>query len=287
MESNPPIADDQKKNIDETLTGAGKEAAEIEAEISSINAEITLGRDLAGVGDESMAQARELRNQVRAAEDAEHKALSAAALSGSRDVQKSQRLNVLAERAMRVAENLAGVQGQIDSLVDRGMEQVKIALATEKQNAAAYKAELVEHSAESRSIGGTVLGASFKGVKAKFYDIVIRTDVGTVDVNWAQKEDSDDDLNRLRLSRQRELKQLKDEFKGILDSGEKPRETGGGSDLPGADPNNPSGSPDKGQAGDRVKPGGEKTAPAQPVVKPDNDSGTTPKPAPAPRGGGR
>lgn len=293
MEAEPPLPEDQKTTINDTLDSAGKEAAEIEAEIASINAEITLGRDLAGVGDESLAQAREMRKQVRAAQDAEHKALSSAALSGSRDLQKSQRLNALAERAMRLAENLANTQSQIDTLVDRGMEQVKIALQTEKANAATYKAELAEHSAESRSIGGTVLGASFKGVKAKFYDIVIRTDVGTVDVNWAQKEDADDDLNRLRLSRQRELKQLKDEFKGILDSGQpKTPAAPAGSELPGADPNKPGGSPDKGQAGERVKPGGDTTTPPPPpVVKPDNDKppATQPKtgPTPAPRGGAR
>lgn len=297
MEANPALADEQKKNIEDTLTSAGVEAAEIEAETAAIQAEIQLGRDLAGVGDENMAQARELRNQIRAAEDAEHKALSAAALSGSRDIQKSQQLNVLAERARRVAESLAGTQGHIDSLVDRGMAEVRVALETEKKNAANYKVELAEYSAESRSLGTTVLGGSFKGVKAKFYDIVIRTDVGTVDVNWAQKEDVDDDLNRLRLSRQRELKQLRDEFKGILDSGQPKQPAPGTNDssLPGADPNNPGGSPDKGQAGDRVKPGGDKTnAPAPPVVKPDNDAANQPKPTtntqkpgtPA-RGGGR
>ena len=54
-------------------------------------------------------------------------------------------------------------------------------------------------------------------MKAKFYDVVVRTDVGSVDVAWSQKEDTDDDLKRLNLARSRELKQLKDEFKDILD----------------------------------------------------------------------
>src|SRR5690606_10187377 len=80
----------------------------------------------------------------------------------------------------------------------------------------AYQAELAAREAESRAIGGDVLGASFRDVKARFYDIVIRTDVGSVDVAWSQKEDADDDLKRLNLSRQRELKQLRDEYKGIL-----------------------------------------------------------------------
>src|SRR5205814_658246 len=75
------------------------------------------------------------------------------------------------------------------------------------------------YEAETRALGAGVLGASFKDVKAKFYDIVIRSDVGNVDVAWSQKADTDDDLKRLNLSRQRELKQLRDEFKDILDEG--------------------------------------------------------------------
>ena len=64
-----------------------------------------------------------------------------------------------------------------------------------------------------------MIAASLSTVKAKFYDIVIRTDVGNVDVAWSQKEDNDDDLKRLNLARARELKQLHDEFHDILDEG--------------------------------------------------------------------
>ena len=100
---------------------------------------------------------------------------------------------------------------------------------------------------------------------------MIRSDVGNVDVAWSQKEDIDDDLKRLNLSRQRELKQLKDEFKDVLDAGtQKPSAPARKLETPPPVLNQPSGSPDKGAGDKRVAPGSDKpAAPAAQTVKPE------------------
>ncbi|MGN6107160.1 MAG: tetratricopeptide repeat protein [Kofleriaceae bacterium] len=275
-----PVAADQKQSIATTLDAAAGDAAAIERELAEIQREIELGRDLAGVGDEGVAKAREARKQVVSSLDAEQQALAAAAGS-SRDKGKSQRLVALGDRAAKLSASLSQIDGQIDGLVDRGMQQVKLAIDAERANVAAYQAELAREEAESRSIGGTVLGASFRDVKAKFYDIVIRTDVGSVDVSWSQKEDADDDLKRLNLSRQRDLKSLKDEFKGIIDGGEKPKAAPPVSPTPSGEPAKSS-SPDKGSPSERIKPGSDAPAAAPtPTVRPDNET----QPKSQPQGG--
>ncbi|MEJ7596883.1 MAG: tetratricopeptide repeat protein [Kofleriaceae bacterium] len=276
-DAQPAIAPAEKTSILETLDQTAKEAQAIEAELAETQREILLGRDLAGVGDDSVIRAREARKALKAALDAEHRALGSA-VSASRDKNKSQRLAGLGDRATRLSDNLGQVESSIDSIVDRGMEQVKQAIVTERQNLVAYRTELAEYGGESRAIGGTVLGASFKDVKAKFYDIIIRTDVGNVDVGWSQKEDADDDLKRLNLSRTRELRQLQDEFRDVLEGGKKLEpEQKPESSLPAADPNAPGGSPDRATGTDsRVKPGGDKPIDKTPTVKPDA-TGPAPK----------
>jgi hypothetical protein len=270
----------------ETLDGAAKEAMAIEAELQQIQRELTLGRDLAGVGDETVIKARELRKQVRAAQDAEHRSLANAA-AGSKDRGKSQKLAALGDRAARLSELLAQTESQIDSLAQQGIDQAKQVIAQERANIVEYKAELDKLQAESTSLGGTVLGASFKNVKARFYDIVIRTDVGTVDVSWSQKEDADDDFKRLNLARQRDLKQLKDEFRGVLDGGEKKKSAPRAPAPPPTPDAQPAGSPDKGGGPGRVAPGADKpTTPAAPVVRPDNEQGKT-QPKTAPKAGSK
>jgi hypothetical protein len=274
--------------------------------------ELTVGRDLAGVGDDGLAKGRAARRAAIAALDAEHRALAAAVVS-SRDRAKSQRLAALAARAAAISESLVQTDRQIDDLVTRGAEQARVALASERAAVSKHQQELREHERMSRDIGRTELGASFRAVKAKFYDIVIRTDVGSVDVDWSQKEDADDDLKRLNLSRQRDLKQLRDEFKGIIedppapakpaaDAGAAPAPAGAdtapasgaaGAGSPGAGASGAgrgrvpdggasggggasgaTGSPDKGAAGPRVSPGAAPAAPAAPTVRPDNKPAT-------------
>ncbi|MBX3154664.1 MAG: tetratricopeptide repeat protein [Deltaproteobacteria bacterium] len=274
-----PIPADQKGTITETLDQVAKEAQAIEAELANIHREVQLGRDLAGVGDDGLAKARGARKAMKAALDAEHRALAGPAAS-ARDKAAAQKLAALGDRAARIADNLAQTDAQIDGIVDRGFEQVRGAIAQERGNLAGYKDELAAYNAESRSIGGTVLGGSFKEVKAKFYDIVIRTDVGLVDVSWSQKEDNDDDFKRLNLSRTRDLKQLKDEFRDVLEPPNKTAPKKQDSLVPPQE-GPAGGSPDKGATDTRVKPGGDQgVGPAAPVVRP----GDTQPPAP-PKGG--
>ena len=145
---------------------------------------------------------------------------------------------------------------------------------------------VTEYETEARSVGAELLGASFKDVKAKLYDVVIRTDVGNVDVSWSQKEDNDDDLKRLGLAKSRDLKQLRDEFRFVLDENTPTPAQPKPAPMPAPTEGNGATSPDKGGTDQRVKPVEGTTGSQQPVVKPDNDktnqpaSKTTPKTAP-------
>ncbi len=255
-----PLPQDQRTSIMTSLDDTARESLAIEQELDDIQRELQLGRDLAAVGDEQVANARATRKTLLTELDGK---------SGS---------GVYA-RATAVSKNLAQIEDRIDQAIGRGLDQVKAQIVTERQNIAAMRTELAEHEGEARTIGGTVLGASFKDVKAKFYDIVIRTDVGNVDVAWSRKEDNDDDLKRLNLSRQRDLKQLRDEFRGIIEENTKSPAAPAPSTKPAEVKDKPSASPDKGGTDTRVSPGGDPKQPAVPTVRPDNEQG---KPAPKP-----
>ena len=282
-EGQTPITPEQHTQINTELVATAGEAFAIQNELAEIQREITLGRDLAGVGDESIARSRSARQNLKMAQDSEHRLLAGFA-AASRDTSKSKKLVALGDRAARISEQLDQTERQIDGIVDTAMAQAKVTISEERKNVDAYKAELAEYEVESRAVGGTVLGASFKNVKAKFYDVIVRTDVGAIDVLWSQKEDADDDLKRLNLSRQRELKQLKDEFKDILDQAQ-PNTPGRSEPAkepePAPAPTAPSGSPDKGAGGERVRPADPvPKAPPAPTVRPDNAPKTAPKTAP-------
>ncbi len=183
-------------------------------ELESIRREIILGRDAAGSGDEVTTMAKQLRGELRAALAAEHVAMASAA--GRGDPTRAGRIGGLIRRSDVVLGQLDGVNTTIDEIVEEALSEVRASVTHEKAELAAYRREFLLYEAESRELGGTVLGAAFRDVKAKFYEVMVRSDVGVVDVNWSQKEESDDDLQRLNLDKQREVKQLRDEFSDLI-----------------------------------------------------------------------
>ncbi|MBA3465622.1 MAG: tetratricopeptide repeat protein, partial [Deltaproteobacteria bacterium] len=282
VEGQTPVPEEQRTQINSELVTTAGEAFAIANELNELRREITLGRDLAGVGDESVKRAREIRSNLKTAQDNEHRLLAGFA-AASKDSGKSKKLAALGDRAARIAEQLEQTEQQVDTIVDGAMSQARVTIAEARRNVDMYKSELAEYELESRAVGGTILAGSFKNVKAKFYDVIVRTDVGAIDVVWAQKEDADDDLKRLNLSRQREIKQLTDEFKDILDAAQAPVPATPGTVTPPPAPTAPSGSPDKGAGGARVSPGAEiPKAPTTPTVRPDNETKQ-----PAPKGGSK
>lgn len=210
------LAPEQAGSIERTLGEVGPEVEALRHEMVEVRREVVLGRDLAGTGDESAVRAAQLRQAMRQAQDEEQRSLTAAQAQ-SKDVKQSQKLAALAENAGRVASEVERIDGAIDALVDEGLKDVRKLLAEERQQLAGYKAEFLAVEEESRALGGEVLTSTFGTVRDRLYDVVIRSDVGLIDVSWSQKEEADADLKRYNLARQRELKQLRDEFRDILE----------------------------------------------------------------------
>src|SRR5204862_129554 len=76
---------------------------------------------------------------------------------------------------------------------------VRAALTDEKGQLAGYRGEYTNYDTESHGLGGEVLGGAFLTVAKKLYDVLMRSDVGVVDVAWSIKEGADQSLRRLTL----------------------------------------------------------------------------------------
>ena len=63
---------------------------------------------------------------------------------------------------------------------------------------------------------GSLTYASFRDVAQKFYEIVVRSEVGIIDVAWALKDSKSKEVSSLVRQRKRDLKMLDDEFKEVL-----------------------------------------------------------------------
>lgn len=203
----------QRLDAQKVIAELNIEMAEMHQELDAIRREVVLGRDEAGSGDEVSLRARTLRDQLRAAYADEHRAVARLTLA---DAKRGGKIGDLINRSDAAMGQLDTVNDTIDQIVEVALTEVKDTLTYEKAELASYRREFLLYEAESRALGGTVLGNAFRDVKAKFYDVLVRSDVGVVDVGWSQKEESDEDLSRLNVEKQREIKQLRDEFADLI-----------------------------------------------------------------------
>jgi len=66
---------------------------------------------------------------------------------------------------------------------------------------------------------GGVTAENFDHIRNRFYDIVLRADVGRIDVTWAEREEHRTRVDSLTRDRSREIQSLDDEFRDIMDEG--------------------------------------------------------------------
>lgn len=194
--------------------------AEVEAmriELDAIRRDAILARDRAGVGDEDATRGKALRARVRQAIEDEHQYMVqiGGGVSGG-DRAKLDQIIGLTQRANAITLTLDGTNDRIDATVEAALDEVRAELSVEKAQLAAYRREYLEYEAESRDLGGEVLEANFGNVRDVFYDVLVRSDIGVIDVTWSQREFADKTLKQLELDKKRDARTLRIDFDQVL-----------------------------------------------------------------------
>jgi TolA-binding protein len=205
----------------EATAEARKDMAELREELASLREELdrlrrdtTLAKDRAGTGDEAALRANELRVELRRVlENEQGLMLRIAGRMDGDDRERGQAIATLLGAAQELAGGVDALERLIDEVVEVELEDARSALVEEKARLAVIKRELGDHEAEARELGGAVVSASFAAAKQKLYEILVRADVGVVDVGWSRKEDGDEAVRRNELDRLREERMIEDELR--------------------------------------------------------------------------
>jgi tetratricopeptide (TPR) repeat protein len=170
-----------------------------------------------GIDDAQMQQEEALKKRLADVIERERQvgASVRARLSGPERT-KADQIESIIDRAKSAEKTLAGFNGRIDALVEERLKDIKVAIAEEKAHVEEYRTALGGHETEAVAVGGGITSESFKNVADRFYQIVVRSDVGIIDVAWALKQNKTDEDARIVREEKRELKLLDDEFKQVL-----------------------------------------------------------------------
>ncbi|MGE3630262.1 MAG: tetratricopeptide repeat protein, partial [Sandaracinaceae bacterium] len=130
---------------------------------------------------------------------------------------RNPRISALLDRLDGVDRRLDGRETEIIAVVDERTADIMRQLREESERIVGYRAALTELEAETEDVVGAVTYENFRSVQHRFYDLVLRADVGRIDVAWQRREEHRMRVEMLTRERAREMRNLDDEFREIMD----------------------------------------------------------------------
>lgn len=162
--------------------------AALKSMIKMLRGDITDARTGVGIGDAVMRYEKQLRAQYKKVLG-RLQALAAtlsSRLSGS-DRRKKAVLDLLLARMAKAQNNLDRVNRRIDAYLASKRAEIVRVLTEEKAKLVGYKVQLAKVRPQSKEIVGGVAMQNFKKVAEKVYQVLVKADVGVLDVVWAIK----------------------------------------------------------------------------------------------------
>lgn len=191
--------------------------AELDREAEALELELANAREAAGVGGPQEVAERASKERFRTLVEREHQLLSVyrARLPNAAQ-QELATTDTLLARCDAVDTTLRLFNAEIESGVQARLEKVRVALAEEAERLRANRGELATYRAASDQVVGGVAYDGYREIERRFSDLVLRSEVGTIDVSWALKEAKTSEVSRLVRQQKADLQLLDDEFKEVL-----------------------------------------------------------------------
>jgi TolA-binding protein len=171
-----------------------------------------------GVGDAQHQRDDQLRRQYNDLVARERQLLAAAGMQRAAD------LDGLFGRVAKVESHLDAHEAKVEAIADQRLAELGKVLAEERTNLESYRQRLAELEDESEVVVGGIALESYNAVRKRFYDLILRADVGRIDVAWSRREEHRTRVDLLTRERSRELQALDEEFREIMDERPAPEE---------------------------------------------------------------
>jgi hypothetical protein len=115
-----------------------------------------------------------------------------------------------------IRERLIAAKATLRGQVAKRGRQIHDKVAAVQSLLSSYSTDVASVSGEARNLVGRIAFDSFKRVRQQFYDLVLKADVGLVDVAFTRKHDKTAEIQKLSLQKEQELKVLDNEFREVL-----------------------------------------------------------------------
>ena len=184
-------------------------------DLDTLRAEIERERANVGTNDEAFEQEDDIRNYYAYILDQQVSLLNeiASRLAPNNSVKKAQGLLA---RISKDESDLDAFFAALNTALKLNVEQKLTEVQIEKRNLIKYREELSLLQVEGWSISGKVLYSNLLKAQQDFRDLVLRSNVGIIDVSWEMKEKAGQDFEVIKEKKQSDLDALQELFDEAL-----------------------------------------------------------------------
>jgi TolA-binding protein len=205
---------EDEKLFAEKVSHEAQTVADLDHALSDLRARLQGERELAGStldGDSA------IRAQLEAVLKRQHEVIAQAETRlGPDAAEVIARAHKLRGEIAQLKERVGGAQTKIQANVARQRDVIRERVRHELALLTDYGHEVDGVSGDARHLVGRIAFDSFKQVRRQFYELVLKADVGMVDVAFTKKQDQTAEIQKVSQQKDRELKALDDEFKDVL-----------------------------------------------------------------------
>lgn len=118
------------------------------------------------------------------------------------------RLRSLDEKATSLREQDQAFLQKLRQAVDAHVASIQRVIDTERQNLAVYTQALASIDGQASGLRERATSEAFAHIRADFHEVVVRSDVGLIDVAFARKQEQTEKIGYLLKAKTRELTEL-------------------------------------------------------------------------------
>jgi TolA-binding protein len=182
---------------------------EMQRNLDDIRIDIEKAGYQTGIGDADDKKDAQLNHRARQLAQKER------GLFGSRGGKDAERIRTAHKIIDRVERKVIRFQKEVAQEAGRQVKRIRAQVNQERDRIAGYYTELSSLGGEAETVVGGVTFESFSAVRKRFHELVLKADVGIIDVAWLRKEAHTGRISELTSERLKDIKRLGDEFQEV------------------------------------------------------------------------
>ncbi len=181
----------------------------MQQQIEDLKYDIEFARYRVGVGDSDDKKDAMIRKRIRQHTEQELR------LIASVESKWTERIALTLKVIGRVEAGIYGFQRELRLEAKKQVLLIREQMNQEKSKIAVYMSSLGGLGDEAEEVVGGVAFENFTSVRKRFHELVLKADVGIIDVAWLRKEEHTSKITELTQGRVREIKRLDNEFQEL------------------------------------------------------------------------